>query len=167
MEFGSYSFTPSTIGLLIGSISLTFILIPLIYLLYRLFKQNGRKITLAQIDRMDGNTFEEFTARCFRKYGYGVERTPYRGDYGADLILLQGGQKTVVQVKRYKSNVGVKAIQEIVAARSHYRANKAMVVTNSHYTRQARTLAASNGVELWDREMVVRMCNNMRKPKSL
>ena len=46
-----------------------------------------------------------------------------------------------------------------------YGCASAMVVTNSHFTRQARALAKSNGVVLWDRERLVR--HMLRMPTSI
>jgi restriction system protein len=108
------------------------------------------------IDRMDGETFEKRLEILFRQLGFKVERTPYRGDYGADLVLVKDGVKTVVQAKRYKKNVGVAAVQQAVAAKGKYDCSAAMVVTNSSYTQQAQTLAAANNVELWDRLRLIK-----------
>lgn len=36
---------------------------------------------------MDGKDFEMFLETLLQKQGYRVQRTQYRGDYGADLIL--------------------------------------------------------------------------------
>jgi restriction system protein len=47
--------------------------------------------------------------------------------------------------------VGVAAVQQAAAARPHYDADGAMVVTNTTFTAQAVTLAASTDVVLWDR----------------
>jgi restriction system protein len=52
--------------------------------------------------------------------------------------------------------VGVKAIQEAVASKGYYECEKAMVVTNSYFTNQAKDLARRNGVDLWDRKILVR-----------
>ena len=41
-----------------------------------------------------------------------------------------------------------KAVQEVAAARDHYRADYAAVVTNASFTRAAQDLAASTGVKL-------------------
>ena len=106
---------------------------------------------IADTDRMSGEEFEVYLETLFRKLGYTVRRTPYQGDYGADLIVRKGDEETVVQAKRYNRQVGVKAVQEAVAAKELYRCNKAMVVTNSRFTHQAQTLAKANHVELWDR----------------
>ena len=85
-----------------------------------------------------------------------MQRTRYVGDYGADLIVNKAGVKTVVQAKRYGKAVGIKAVQEAVAAKGMYGCTEAMVVTNSTYTRAAIDLARANRVSLWDRDCLVK-----------
>lgn len=109
-----------------------------------------------EIDRMNGLTFERRLAHLFAGLGYRVEQTRARGDYGADLVLEQNGQRTVVQAKRWTKNVGVKAVQEAVAAKPMYRCDRAMVVTNRYFTEQAKRLAKANEVTLWNRDELVR-----------
>jgi restriction system protein len=118
---------------------------------------------IAEIDRMDGIAFERYLEVLFRQQSYHTERTPPSGDFGADLILSKDCLRTVVQAKRYTKNVGVKAIQEVVAAQKMYHGAKALVVTNSHYTKAARHLAQVNHVELWDREHLVTMILSIQK----
>ena len=100
---------------------------------------------------MNGLDFERYLEMIFKKLGYQVRRTPYQGDYGADLILCQGDEKIVVQAKRYQGTVGIKAVQEAVGAIKQYNCDRAMVVTNSYFSQQAQTLANANSVKLWDR----------------
>src|SRR3990172_5344303 len=113
---------------------------------YLLEKQKLAKSGIADIDSMDGKRFEK-----------------YFGDYGADLVTQKNGQKTVIQAKRHKNNVGIKAIQEAVAAKGYYNCDKAMVVTNSYFTNQAKELAVKNGVELWDRKDLIRNLLNIKE----
>ena len=110
------------------------------------------KAGLPEIDRMTGRQFEEWLARFFRSRGYDVALTPEQGDYGADLILKKGPVTTVVQAKRWSGKVGVSAIQKITAAKGYYKADSAMVVTNSFFTKEAIELARRNNVVLWDRK---------------
>ena len=109
-----------------------------------------------EIDRMDGVTFERRLVHVFRSRGHRVTQTQACGDYGADLVLEKDGVRTVVQAKRWKKNVGVKAIQEAVAAKPVYGSTHSLVVTNRYFTDQAKRLAEANGVELWDRDKLVR-----------
>ena len=112
---------------------------------------------MPEIDRMDGPTFERRLAALFRAQGFQTEVVGGRGDYGADLVLVKGGRKTVVQAKCWrKKAVGIKAVQEAVGARGHYGADDAMVVTNSNFTPNARNLAQSNNITLWSRDILIR-----------
>jgi restriction system protein len=123
---------------------------------YLLEQQKLARSGIADIDRMDGKTFEKCLKVFFEKLGYKVERTKYIGDYGADLVAANKGVKTVIQAKRCKNKVSIKAVQEAVASKGYYNCDKAMVVTNRYFTNQAKTLASRNKVELWDRKILVK-----------
>ena len=99
---------------------------------------------------VSGYQFEDDLSQLFAKLGFSVQRTPLSGDQGADLIVEKKGSRTVVQAKRYSGKVTNKAVQEIFAAKTFYNADRAIVVTNSVFTKSAIELAISNGVELWD-----------------
>lgn len=122
---------------------------------------------ILQIDEMDGRTFERYLETLFGKLGYTVELTSYAGDWGADLVLRKENVKTVVQAKRYKKAVGVKAIQEVVASKNKYGCANAMVVTNSSYTNQAQELARVNNVTLWDRHRLTQALLSVNKETSI
>ncbi|MDQ0255618.1 restriction system protein [Evansella vedderi] len=118
-------------------------------------KQHFKRANMTVIDQMDGFEFEEYLAYMFTKLGYKAKKTRNTGDYGADVVLKKDGIKTVVQAKRYKNKVGIDAVQQIVGSKSYYKADKAMVVTNSTLTGPAYKLAKVNGVEVWDREKLI------------
>lgn len=109
---------------------------------------------LSEIDKMDGTEFEHYLAAHFRKLGYDVTEVGGANDYGADLILRKRGKTTVVQAKRYKGHVSNTAVQEIHGARTFYKANAAMVITNSYFTKNAIALADACDVILWDRTSI-------------
>lgn len=136
-------------------------LIKFSYILWE--KQRLSKSGIDEIDHMDGLTFEKYLEALFEKLGYRVERTQYIGDYGADLITSKDGVKTVIQAKRYKNKVNIKAIQEAVAAKGKYGCSEAMVVTNSFYTKAAIELAKANRVELWNRDHLVKVLLSIKK----
>lgn len=114
-----------------------------------------RNSNIRMVDTMSGTTFEKFLVSVFAREGYIVKLVGGKGDFGADLILRRGDHKIVVQAKRYAGNVGLDAVQEVAGARAHYKADEAIVVTNSHYTTAARALAKSNNVRLWERSDLV------------
>lgn len=109
-----------------------------------------------EIDAMGGVVFERRLAHLFSSLGYRVEQTRALGDFGADLILERDGVRTVVQAKRWKKNVGIKAVQEAVASKPMYRCDRAMVVTNRYFTPSAKRLAKANHVTLWNRDDLIR-----------
>lgn len=100
--------------------------------------------------RRAGLEYEHFCARYLLAQGFRqVKVTPPSGDFGADIVGVgPQGDKWVFQCKYYQSKIGNSPIQEIVAARPHYGAAKAGVVTNSRFTDKARQLVRENGVTL-------------------
>ncbi|MEK3882441.1 restriction endonuclease [Paenibacillus sp. PL2-23] len=155
--FGMYKLTNSFVG---GSIAAGCVLgayISIVMIVNQKHTERLKRSGIADIDKMDGRTFELYLGHLFRSHGYETEVTQAAGDYGADLVIKKGGQKIVVQAKRYSKNVGLKAVQEAHTAMNHYGASEAWVVTNRDYTEQAYTLAKSNGVRLIKREQLIEM----------
>ena len=112
----------------------------------------------------NGYEFEAFVANLYRMLGYNViDITSKSGDQGADVIIERDNIKYAIQVKYYNNPVGNKAIQEVVAAKSYYKTDKAMVVTNSTYTKQAQDLARANDVILVDGEKLEQLKNEIKK----
>ncbi|RKQ13576.1 restriction endonuclease [Oceanobacillus bengalensis] len=118
-------------------------------------EQRLKKSGILEVDNMSGRKFEEYLQALLKAKGYKAQLTPTTGDYGADLILSTNSKKIIVQAKRYKKNVGIKAVQEIASAKSHYKADECWVITNSFFTEQARKLANSNQVKLIDRKQLM------------
>ena len=110
------------------------------------------KISIKDIDIMDGYIFEDFLVELFNNLGYESIATPKTGDQGADLIIKKNGIKTIVQAKRYSSTVSNKAIQEAIAAKQYYNADDSLVVTNNYFTKSAKDLAQKSNVRLWNRD---------------
>ena len=110
-------------------------------------------IKIMDIDIMSGIDFEEFLGKLFRRMGYESVVTPASGDYGIDLLVKKDNQTVAVQAKRYSESnvVGIKAVQEALGGKSYYKADKAMVITTSSFTKNAQNLAKENGIILWDR----------------
>lgn len=111
---------------------------------------------MLEVDNMTGIVFEEFLKGLLKHKGYKVRLTSTTGDYGADLILSANDKKIVVQAKRYKRKVGIKAVQEIVSAKNYYNADECWVITNNYFTIPAVNLADSNHVVLIDRDLLMK-----------
>jgi HJR/Mrr/RecB family endonuclease len=113
--------------------------------------QKKRPKSDVETQGMSGVEFEMHVARLLRDKGYAVQGTPATGDQGADLIVTRNGRKIIIQVKKYtNASVGNDAVQQVAAARSHYRGDEAWVITNSVFTPAAKDLARSNEIRLID-----------------
>lgn len=140
----------------------------------KLVKENQEKIKLyniSQIDSLTGTEFEGYLKILFEKMGYKVELTKKSKDYGADLKLVKNGEISVVQAKCYSKTVGVRAVQEVIAAKNHYGASVGMVATNNYFSKEANILAIENDIKLLDRTAIERLSSqfdirfNREKPR--
>lgn len=122
---------------------------------YRKKKQRKPSYSWAEIDRMDGVSFERFVASMIVRQGFGTVRdTPRTGDFGVDIIM---NGRTAIQCKRSSKNLGIKPLQEVYAGMSHYGCNEAIVVTNAYFTKNAIALAKELNIKLWDRDTIAGM----------
>jgi len=110
--------------------------------------QKNKVRTLNEITSLSGTEFESYVSRILQRCGWDVSGTPTTGDQGADLIASKENRKVAIQVKRYTSNVGNSAVQEVVGAVRFYGANEGCVITNSSFTASARSLAQKNNIRL-------------------
>jgi restriction system protein len=120
---------------------------------------------IAQIDQMSGVQFEERLLVHCQAHGWRVRPTRASGDFGADLVGTRpDGVRVVIQAKRWQGAVGVGAVQEVHAARNYYQASYALLITNSTLTAPARELAARTGVDVWERDRLIRELGTARPP---
>ena len=114
--------------------------------------------SLADVDSLDGHSFEYFCADMIKRLGYkNVKVTKASGDNGVDILATLNGCTYAFQCKRYSKKVGVKAIQEVFSGSKYYNCQKAIVITTDYYTDQAIVTARKLGVILWDREFLKKM----------
>ena len=101
---------------------------------------------------MNGQKYEKRVASYLRGKGYrNVHITKTSGDYGVDITANKMFHKYAVQCKYYAKPVGISAVQQVVAGMAYYECDRAMVVTNSTFTRQAKQLAEHNDVILLEK----------------
>lgn len=113
-----------------------------------------------KFDYMEGTDFEQYCAMILRENGYTTELTPASGDYGVDIIAKHSGIIYAIQCKCYSSDVGVEAVYQVSGGMKYYHANIGIVLTNRHFTRNAKDLADAIGVILWDRESLENLIVN-------
>jgi len=110
------------------------------------------------VDVLDGVGFEGWTADQIREAGYQVDRTPWSGDAGIDLVARRSGFPTlIIQCKHTQTGGALQlpAVQEVIAGMERYEgvdSAHAVVITNaSQIAGSAKQLAFSRGVHLWSR----------------
>lgn len=96
--------------------------------------------------------FERLIMKLFVNMGYETRLTPYIADFGADLIVKKGTDTIVVQVKKYgsKHKVGSPEVQKLLGSMFKYKANKAIFITTSDFTKEARQQARYAPIKLWN-----------------
>ena len=111
-------------------------------------KLNGNSEKLIEISVKNPLDFEERCRQILQSLGYQARTTKKSGDQGVDVVATKNNQTIVLQCKLYHSPVGNKAVQEVTAGRTYYKADYAAVVTNNTYTKSARQLASNCDVLL-------------------
>lgn len=115
-----------------------------------------RYLTMDDVDRMDGDSFETLCCLMWQKRGFNAMVTQKRGgDGGIDVLAFKDDEGELVQCKSSKSaEVGWDAVKEVVAGAARYQARfrgtkfRRVAVTNQGFTRGAREQADANQVEL-------------------
>ena len=103
---------------------------------------------------MTGIQFEEWCATRLNALGWQAWTTRASGDQGADVIARKAGKTVVIQCKLYRKPVGNKAVQEAFAAKAHYRAYAAAVVSSNTFTTSAHELAQTTGISLFRADQI-------------
>lgn len=113
------------------------------------------------IDAMKGSEFETFVVELLKCNGFSnVSQTKLSGDFCVDVIGFKDNKKYVFQCKRFKGKLGLKPIQEAYAGKRHYRADEAVVVTNSEFTKAAMELASDTDIICCDRNQLAKLLEN-------
>ncbi len=99
----------------------------------------------------------------FRQLNHSVTMTKGSGDCGADLIV----DNTIsVQCKLYSGMVGIHALYEVYGSMAKYKTKNAWVITNSHFTKQAKDYAQEAHIRLIDREQLISLIKEAYAPIS-
>jgi restriction system protein len=143
------------IMMIIFSLAITYFLVALNRKL-NVHSQKSHRFRSGSMDDMEGHAFEFFCAERLKRNGFhGVEVTQGSGDFGIDIIAYDmRGLKYGIQCKRYESCVGWHAVEEAKAGAEYYGCDRAVVMTNNYFTRQAVEGAQKINVELWNRDVL-------------
>lgn len=114
---------------------------------------------------MKSDEFEDVVANIFSKNGFDVQVTQRSHDGGKDIIATydMGGIPCVlyIECKKYDKRrpVGVKIVREVFGTLTADRVNKAVIVSTSSFSREARKFAGDQNsmIELVDLNDLLRM----------
>lgn len=118
----------------------------------------------AEWDTLSGVEFEQAVASWLRTEGFDVQTTRASGDGGVDIVArldkpLVGG-RFIIQCKRLQkgSIVGEPTVRDLFGAlMADSSAVKAILITTSKFSAQARAFAEANGIELIDGATLARL----------
>jgi HJR/Mrr/RecB family endonuclease len=125
-----------------------------------------RFLTMDDVDRMDGFSFEVLCCVIWGKCGFQASVTPKRGgDGGIDVVALSSGHEgALIQCKSSVSEIiGWDAIKEVTAGAARYQARfpgtrfKKIALTNQGFTSGAIAQAEANHVHLVTRSELEQM----------
>ena len=114
--------------------------------------------TLDELDRMEPTQFEDWVLKQMQRAGYRIQRTPNRGDGGADGLAVHNEtrQQIIIQCKhRQTSDCNEEPIDDLLRARDAYGQDEALLVavTNAkRYSAEARERATRHNIELVARD---------------
>lgn len=124
-----------------------------------------------EIYRISPREFEELVAEVFSQQGYRVRLTPTTRDGGCDVIATREingiPYMILIECKKYSPDhrVGVQLVRSLLGVQSDRKANKAILVTSSLFTRDAREFAERQEhlISLVDVNDLLKMIGNIQK----
>ncbi|GAA4186624.1 hypothetical protein GCM10022252_18910 [Streptosporangium oxazolinicum] len=144
-----------------GTIVLTVALIGALLLRHRVIEAREREwlkdnARLERVDRMTGDRFEALVEALLRREGFReVRRIGGSGDGGVDVVATApGGDRFVIQCKRWGTSVGSPQIRDLLGALHAYPGHRGVLVTATTFTAPAREYAAGTDLTLIDRTLL-------------
>lgn len=99
---------------------------------------------------LDPYAFEDFVKKVFEGLGYKVDVTKRSGDEGVDLVLNRSAERSVVQCKRYRGQVGQSEIRDFYGTVIHEKAKRGFFVTTGTFSLPSQVWAEGKNLVLVD-----------------
>jgi restriction system protein len=112
-----------------------------------------RRRLRAELLALNSTQFEERVQLLLADLGWTqLQRRGGSGDRGVDLVGQHEGERYVIQCKRYAptKKVTPAMVRDLVGTRTIQKADRALLVTTSSFTRQGYDEVRDQPVELWD-----------------
>jgi restriction system protein len=117
-------------------------------------RQRGRNLMAEakQVEDLRALTwrgFEELVRAGYRGQGWTVHQTQGGADGGADMILVRGRRRYLVQCKQWRErSVGVDKVRELLGVVAASKAAGGIFVTCGEFTEEAERFGENNGIQL-------------------
>ncbi|HSW79552.1 MAG TPA: restriction endonuclease, partial [Candidatus Saccharimonadales bacterium] len=108
------------------------------------YLRRSRSLQFQNVDMMDGLEFEEYVAALLRNNGFRNVSLTERYDFGVDIIAEKDDTRWGIQAKRHSGLVKADAVRQVVTGLNLYDCDRAMVISNSSYSKVAIRLALAN-----------------------
>ena len=120
--------------------------------------------SVAALEGMSWQEFEILVGEAFRQKGFKVIELGGAGpDGGVDLVLIKGGEVSLVQCKQWKARkVGVDVVRELYGVMAAKGAASGYVVTSGKFTVDAQAFARGRNVRMVDGERLLAMLQSAK-----
>ncbi len=117
---------------------------------------NLTKKDMAAIDQMSPKEFGQLLFRLFSLKGYQIELPKRQGEIGKHFVIIQEGKRTAVRFYKFSTGkrLTVNAVYHALTGKAFNKAERAILITTSHFTAEAEAQAKRLGVELWGRKEI-------------
>ncbi|MCW4025097.1 MAG: restriction endonuclease [Candidatus Bathyarchaeota archaeon] len=107
-------------------------------------------------DKLSVREFSYFIKWLLTELGYTIESEIQVADYGLDMIVTRGDEKTAVLARKYPRNYEVSETIMMLSeqAKQDYACKKAVIIATTVFSSQAIADAQKCGVELWDQTTI-------------
>jgi hypothetical protein len=123
--------------------------------------------TISDLLELSPREFEDLIAETYRAFGHQAKRTGSIGDHGVDVIIkTKGGEKHVVQCKRWRKNVGEPIIRDFYGVVQHEKADKGIVITTAGFTPQAQEWARGKPLSLINGNQLLKALKQGREKRN-
>lgn len=111
-----------------------------------------KNASLEKIDKMTEQEFIAYAIQFYKMAGYGIELIDRMTILKDAFIIKQGRLRTFVQCKCSEEDIKIEAMEGLYKGMKTCHCERAIMITNTHYTEEAKVIGQKNLSLLIDRE---------------
>ncbi|NEU30026.1 restriction endonuclease [bacterium LRH843] len=119
---------------------------------------------IIDVDEMTDKEFQLFLLQLFQQQGYTINHPKSNSTDANRLFLKTNGIETVVYVIREGLAINEQTIHKALQVKKNHGQEKAIIITNSTFTKEAQLAANANKINLIDRESLDAMIDAYVRP---